>query len=570
MPHASTTKLPTSKGEDMRIRIAPVSALLLGLIVLTACASEAVGRNEPIARSTSYHDLAELFEEWREFQKPQLRDGVPDYTPDAMARQLRGLERYRARLAAVDPGTWPLTHQVDYHLVRAEMNGLDFDHRVMRPWSRMPSFYKVVHPSDTDVPAREGQVMYGTIELWTYELPLPQERVEELRTRMRAIPAILEQARANLVEDARDLWFLGIRVKQNESRALESFAARAAEHHPALAEDTRTAKRAVDTFREWLEAEFPSKTGPSGIGIENYDWHLKHVQLVPYTWQEEVVLVRRELERAWGYLSLAENRNRGRVPLPMVGSEEEYRRRYRQAVRDFVRFLREQEVMTLSGFEEASLLAREGGFTPPERRREFFTQVNYRDLHPMRAHGTHWFDLARMETEPHPSPVRRVPLLYNIWASRAEGLATGFEEMMMEAGFLDEPQVRELVWVLLAQRAARALGELKMHANELSLEEAAKFTVEWTPHGWLDLEGNTVWTEGQLYLEQPSYGTSYVIGKLQLDRLLADRRQQLGADFTLRGFMDDLHRAGMIPVSLIRWEMTGLSDEINRLRTVGR
>jgi hypothetical protein len=29
--------------------------------------------------------------------------------------------------------------------------------------------------------------------------------------------------------------------------------------------------------------------------------------------------------------------------------------------------------------------------------------------------------------------------------------------------------------------------------------------------------------------------------------------------------MDDFHAAGMIPVSLIRWEMTGLTDEIEKL-----
>jgi hypothetical protein len=30
---------------------------------------------------------------------------------------------------------------VDLHIVRAEMNGLDFFHRVTRPWARDPVFY---------------------------------------------------------------------------------------------------------------------------------------------------------------------------------------------------------------------------------------------------------------------------------------------------------------------------------------------------------------------------------------------------------------------------------------------
>ena len=37
---------------------------------------------------------------------------------------------------------------------------------------------------------------------------------------------------------------------------------------------------------------------------------------------------------------------------------------------------------------------------------------------------------------------------------------------MMQAGMFDaRPRSRELVYILLAQRAARALGDLHMHAN---------------------------------------------------------------------------------------------------------
>ena len=41
---------------------------------------------------------------------------------------------YRARLDAFDIQDWPVAQQIDWHLVRAEMNGLEFDHRVRRPW----------------------------------------------------------------------------------------------------------------------------------------------------------------------------------------------------------------------------------------------------------------------------------------------------------------------------------------------------------------------------------------------------------------------------------------------------
>jgi uncharacterized protein (DUF885 family) len=68
-----------------------------------------------------------------------------------------------------------------------------------------------------------------------------------------------------------------------------------------------------------------------------------------------------------------------------------------------------------------------------------------------------------------------------------------------------------------------------------------------------------------LYLQKPGYGTSYVIGKTHIERLLADRAQQLGERFSLKEFMDGFHASGMIPLSLIRWEMTGREDEIKEL-----
>ena len=137
---------------------------------------------------------------------------------------------------------------------------------------------------------------------------------------------------------------------------------------------------------------------------------------------------------------------------------------------------------------------------------------------------------------------------------------------MMHAGLFDDrPRARELIYILLAQRAARALGGLMMHGNEWTMEEAVQFASEWTPRGWLPEDGNTVWGEQHLYLQQPGYGTSYVVGKVEIEQLMAERALQLGDDFTLKGFMDEFTSVGVIPVSLVRWELTGRDDVINRM-----
>jgi hypothetical protein len=74
-----------------------------------------------------------------------------------------------------------------------------------------------------------------------------------------------------------------------------------------------------------------------------------------------------------------------------------------------------------------------------------------------------------------------------------------------------------------------------------------------------------MWHDIELYLRQPTYGGGYLIGSVQLQDLIADESRRLGDAFKLRDCMDTFCAAGMIPTALIRWEMTGLDDQVRRL-----
>ena len=407
------------------MRILPLA--ICGLLLSAACATPERPADTP--RPTRYQDLVVLFGEWREFQRPRLVNGLPDYTATAMATQQRELATWQRRLASIDTTGWPVAEQVDYQVVRAEMNGLDFDHRVLRPWANNPAFYVTVFPDQSDQPAREGPFAYGGVELWTYAFPLSPAHAAQLDSGMRVIPGLLEQARTNLIGTGQDLWVFGAKSIREQSAALAHLAAQVAEAPGDLGADVRRAQAATDAFAAWLDSLAPSKTGPSGIGIDNYSWYLKHVQLAPYTWQDEVTLMERELARAHAFLALEEQRNAG-LPLQVpVASAEEHGRRFNAAVTEYLAFLKSHDIVTIRDYMDPALRARIGSFTPGPR--EFFTEVDYRDPEVMRTHGYHWFDLARMASQPHPSPIRRGPLLYNIFDTRTEGHATGWEEMML-------------------------------------------------------------------------------------------------------------------------------------------
>jgi hypothetical protein len=366
----------------------------------------------------------------------------------------------------------------------------------------------------------------------------------------------MRQARANLVGPGRDLWVYGAKALRNQAEDLGALAGRVGEH-PALQAEVQRAKAAAEDLAVWVEAQVATKTGPSGVGIDNYNWYLQQVHLVPYTWQEALVLLERELGRSQSFLALEERRNAALPPQEPIASAEEHQRRFSAAVSEYMDFLSSRQLLSVRPGMDPALRARLGRFSPGPR--EFFTEVDYRDPMVMRTHGFHWFDLERMASVPHPSPIRKGPLLYNIFDSRTEGLATGWEEMMLQAGMFDaRPRSRELIYILVAQRAARAQGDLRMHANQQTLEEASTFASANTPRGWLRLDGRTVRGEQHLYLQQPGYGTSYLLGKMQIEQLMGIRRRQQGDEFTLRGFMDELEGAGLIPMSLIEWELTGV------------
>ena len=518
-----------------------------------------------MAASPADTDLVSLFREWRAFQKPPRRDGVPDYTAAAMTAQQRALASWPRRLAAMDSSRWPIAQQVDLHLVRAEMNGLDFDHRVLRPWANNPAFYVTVFTSESDQPAREGPHADAAVEVWTYKFPLAEEDARRLGSELRVIPPLLQQARTNLVGTGKDLWTFGTQAVRQQSADLAELAAKVKDAPGSLAADVQRAREATDAFAKWLGEQASARTGPSGIGVANYDWYLKNVQLAPYTWSEEVTIMERELARAHALLALEEQRNAALPVQVPIASAEEHARRFGAAVTEYMAFLRDRDILTVHADMDPALRARVGSFDPGPR--EFFTEVDYRDPEVMRTHGYHWFDKARLVHRPPASPIRREALLYNIFNTRTEGHATGWEELMMQAGMLDaRPRSRELVYILLAERAARALGDLRMHANEWTLEQAATFASENTPRGWLSLKGALVRDEQFLYLQQPAYGTSYVIGKIEVEKLLAERKQAQGDAFRMSRFMEDFEAAGMIPAALMRWELAGrMPDDVRRM-----
>ena len=530
---------------------------LTGLVVTAALLAAA-----PANAVGTYDDLVGLFRDWQAFERPALRDGAPDYTAPTLARKHAELSVYQSRLVALDPAAWPKEQRIDYELVRAQMNGLDFDLRVLQPWTRDPAYYQTVWTEMSDTPEHEGPAHHGLVELWMYSFPLSRSDEQKLARGLRVVPPLLAQARGNLTGNARDLWLTGIGTMQGQVESLDDLAGKTKSSGAELRRSIADARKATVEFVAWLQAQAPSKTGPSGIGKEAYDWNLRHVHLVPMTWDDEVMLLKRELARAHTSLKLEEQRNRGLPQLTAASSPEEWDRRANAAVTKYLAWLKSQDILRVDDYLDPALRERIGPYSPPETRNFFGIASHYEPI-TLFAHFQHWFDHAWLKNVPNPSVIRREAWLNNVWDSRAEGTATAMEEVILHAGYYDDnPRAREIVWIMLAQRCARGLASLYAQANLFDLKQAKAFQVEWTPRGWMRPDLDLLGFEQQLYLRQPGYGTSYVTGKYLVDELIKDRAHQIGDAFTLRRFFDEFNAAGMMPVSLIHWQLTGDASQV--------
>lgn len=511
------------------------------------------------AQDSGWEDLVALNAELTGLRRPQRVDGVPQFGPDAVAARAAAVTSVQGRIQAMDPAAWSVADKIDYLLVWAKANGMEFEHRVTRPWQKDPILY-------LDQVRRVPYV----------DLPVTGEAADRWRQSLAAVPAILRQAEANLTEPNGELAGLAIFHLENFDGVgqgqpyrddppdgtigwFEDLCDRVAASQPA---DTGTCAAALDgviRYRDWLTAERSGMPASAGIGTENLEWYFRNVRLLPYGVTDIVLLGEREFHRFRTAYEITRNRNRDLPELTLTRTAEQHEQRTREAERQIRDLILKQDLLTFPD-DMPDRFDTDTFWSPRALTdRHFWEELQFRNALNNHIHASipgHRFDgmLARSVD----NPIRRG---YGD-SSRAEGWATYIEEMFVLAGLTrDVPRADELFYVALMKRASRIYAEAKMHSGEFSLDEANRYLIDFVPYmeqdlGRYDLEG---------YLRRPGSGSGYIIGKIQLEKLLSEQALELGEAFDLGAFHDDVLSRGMIPLTLIRWEMTGADDEVGRL-----
>jgi uncharacterized protein (DUF885 family) len=131
-----------------------------------------------------------------------------------------------------------------------------------------------------------------------------------------------------------------------------------------------------------------------------------------------------------------------------------------------------------------------------------------------------------------------------------EGWGLYTELLMAEQGYLSEPATNLINLKNALWRAVRVVIDVGLHVGGMTLEEATNLLME-----KVRMEHHMASGEAKRYTMSPTYQSSYLLGKEQIAKLRSDYEAKLGPAYTLKGFHDKLTSYGSIPVALVRREM---------------
>lgn len=524
-------------------------------------ASERVG---PPKGRGSYQDMATLNADFLRWQNLSPADGddsvgvasrVRDFSAPTVAKRRAEMARYLARMQDMNVSAWDRSQQVDWLAVRAKMLQQHFTLMVGKPWERDPGFYVDQMQS----------VAYAN-------LPASAADLARIRRGLQDIPLLVQGAKANLKGVPADFVTLALFNLRNADGVghgmpyrpvppagvigwYDDMLGRARTSQPELVPDLENAKRAALELEQHLKVNQSRWTGPAGVGEANFNWYLKNVKLLPYNTDNLLVLGARETERLWAQHALEQHRNRNLPVLLPAASEAEYAAKKAETDRRIREFLVKEDIITVPAdigelYVNVPWIVRPGG-------RNYWEEVQYRDPSPDYLHATipgHAFDGAMAKRVRNPV---RATISDGV---RAEGWGVYLEEAAQRLGFFEDiPRVRELIDIFGIFRAVRVAGDIKLQLNQANLDQTVNSWKTATP--WLD--DNVARVDAEIYLRRPpGYGLGYTVGMIEMSKLLADVKMQQRHKFQLRKFHDEFMAAGRVPFSLLRWEMTGLDNEV--------
>jgi Bacterial protein of unknown function (DUF885) len=339
-----------------------------------------------------------------------------------------------------------------------------------------------------------------------------------------------------------------------------------------------------------LKKNLPHMRPDFPLGAEAYGFFLHRVALLPYTPEQLLTMARQDFDRVLAIEAYEHQRDIAAPELTLPATADEEVARMAKADASTRKYLVDHGILSVpadlphwtqraapdyvaafDGFGELD------DFTGPSRLHQdgtrwlmplggdlpYFSKAYAQDPRTTGVHEGvpgHFFQLSLAWRNP--DPIRRQ--YYDSGAN--EGIGFYAEEMMLQAGLYDDsPRSREIIYSFARLRALRVEVDVKLALGEFTIAQAADYLARTVPMDRKTAEG-----EAASFASAPGLAIAYEIGKLQIERLLAERRLQLGDKFSLREFHDYVWSNGNVPLALQRWELAGLDDDVRKADEAAR
>ncbi|UTW45832.1 DUF885 domain-containing protein [bacterium SCSIO 12696] len=135
---------------------------------------------------------------------------------------------------------------------------------------------------------------------------------------------------------------------------------------------------------------------------------------------------------------------------------------------------------------------------------------------------------------------------YVSFTAYTEGWGLYTEELAKDMGFYQDPYSDFGRLAMELWRACRLVVDTGIHSKKWTREEAIQYLTDNTPN-----PQNDAVKAIERYIAMPGQATAYMIGKLKIMELRAWAREQLGEQFDIRGFHDEVLKDGPVPLNVL-------------------
>ncbi|HKP37266.1 MAG TPA: DUF885 domain-containing protein [Pyrinomonadaceae bacterium] len=495
---------------------------------------------------------------------------LTDYSPAALAARRAHVVNLLAQVNRMRTNRWKKDDQIDWLLMRAQLEG-------------PVSFDRVMDFEHSDPQVYVNECSNAIFSLIKKEYDSPRNRALSATARLKAMPGMLEQGKRNLTKPVK----LYAQLAIDSARSIDSLfkdsmmTVLAKELSPAEMNELVSARdaaiKSIHAYADWLEKRVPSMPPFAPMGEANYNYLLKHIYLLPFDAKQVEMLGQAELARSRAMESMLPdpaladpNPQRAKV---IPKDQDDFLKAYESRQTEMIAFLKEHELITLPSYlgqfqirqlPEAFKPTSPGGFMNPPgvydkdssgfyfiptynpQSKNFYIRAAIEDPRPILGHEGIPGHFLQLSIANHLKNEIRRQHGDGIFI---EGWALYGEEMLMRTGLYPVNSASQ-GQVLRASRyrAARIGVDVNLQTGRWTFEQAVNYFME---AGGLDREAAEGESAGAA--ASPTQKITYITGKWQIMRLLGKYRDHKGKDFRLGQFHDDLIKNGSLPLSIVEW-----------------